>query len=195
MAAGWWGGDPKPQRSTPQDPTADQKNLAGAVSGAQVPVERPPVLALPKRAQGLPNQPNSRTLYAGTIAASVAPRHSVRQIGKAPVMTAWDYKLCEEVKQLRRQLGISQAQLARLCNASLRSVKRWEAHQGKPLARTRTLLERFRRYVEANGLRAFHQRYLRDEPRYHKPGPADRLAENAFDTRVAADSPSAFVMC
>jgi hypothetical protein len=56
------------------------------------------------------------------------------------------------------------------------------------------LLERFKWYVEAKGLQAFHDRFIREEPRYHKSGPADRLAENAFDSRVAADSPSAFVV-
>jgi DNA-binding transcriptional regulator YiaG len=98
---------------------------------------------------------------------SAAPQHSTHQIRNAPVMTAWGHELCEEVKQLRRQLGISQAQLARLCNVSLRSVKRWEAYQGKPLARTRRLLEHFRRYVEAKGLYSFRQGYLCEEPRYH----------------------------
>jgi hypothetical protein len=82
---------------------------------------------------------------------------------------------------------------ARLGNVSLRSVKGWEAHRAKPLARTRTLLERFRWYVEAKGVQAFHDRYVREQPRYHRSGPADRLAENAFE-RVAADNPSAFVM-
>ena len=192
VAANWWGGDRNPQRSTPQDPIADQRNPAGAVSTPTVQVERPSEPWPPKRAQGLPNQPHPSTLYAGTISA--APRHSVRQTRKAPLMTAWGHQLCEEVKQLRRQLGISQTQLARLGNVGLRTVKGWEAHRGKPLARTRTLLEHFRRYVEAKGLQAFHQRYVREEPRYHKSGPADRLAENAFDSRVAADSPSAFAM-
>jgi len=192
MAANWWGGDRNPQRSTPQERTADQTNPAGAVSAVQVPVERPPVQAPPKRAPGLANQPNSSTLYARTISA--APQHGTRQIRKVPVTTAWVYKLCEEVKQLRRQLGISQTQLARLCNVGLRTVKGWEAHRGIPRACARILLERFRWYVEAKGLQAFHQRYVCEEPRYHKSGPAERLAENAFDSRVAADNPPVFVM-
>jgi len=73
-------------------------------------------------------------------------------------------------------------------NTTVRTVKRWEAHECKPTQRQRQFLGTLAEYVQTNGLSAFMDRFVREEPRYHKPGPAD-----AFDSRVARDSPSVFV--
>jgi hypothetical protein len=48
--------------------------------------------------------------------------------------------------------------------------------------------------AEENGLPAFIEHYVREEPRYQKSGPASSLAENSFDSRVRRESPSAFVI-
>jgi DNA-binding transcriptional regulator YiaG len=106
----------------------------------------------------------------------------------------WEHKICDRVKQFRRDCSLSQLQLARVLNTSLRSVKRWEAHKGKPTERRRKFLGFLVKYVAENGLPAFIGRYVREEPRYQKSGPASSLAENSLDSRVARESPSAFVM-
>jgi DNA-binding transcriptional regulator YiaG len=106
----------------------------------------------------------------------------------------WEHRICDRVKQFRRDCGLSQLQLARVLNTSLRSVKRWEAHQGKPTERQRQFLGFLVKCVEENGLPAFIERYVREEPRYHKSGPASSIAENAFDSGIARKSPSAFVL-
>jgi hypothetical protein len=98
------------------------------------------------------------------------------------------------IVRLRREWGISQPQLARILNVGLRTVKRWEAHQGKPMMRTRDLLGHLIWYADTNRPVAFQERYVREAPRYHKSGPAHCLAENPFDSRVGGDSPSAFVV-
>jgi hypothetical protein len=61
------------------------------------------------------------------------------------------------------------------------------------MERTRDVIGRFTHYVEKCSLAAFLERYVREEPLYHKPGPAHRLAENPFDSRVIGGSPSTFV--
>jgi hypothetical protein len=73
-------------------------------------------------------------------------------------------------------------------------VKRWEAHECKPTERRRQFLGFLVNYAEKNGLPVFIEHYVREEPRYQKSGPASSLAENSFDSRVARESPSAFVI-
>lgn len=105
-----------------------------------------------------------------------------------------EHQICDGVKQARRELELSQLQLARVLNTTVRSVKRWEAHKCKPAARQRQFLDLLVKYADENGLPAFIERYVREEPRYQKSGPASSLAENSFDSRVARESPAAFVI-
>lgn len=190
MSALWMPRVGYPRSPTPQEQPAAPGNQNGAAdrTADACPRASVPVPGLRGRTVDLPTQTNPRTVYDQ---ATSAPLQDIRKVRKAPVMTESDFRICDSLVRLRREWGLSQTQFARLCNVSLRTVKRWEARRGRPMARTRTLLGILMRCVEANGLAAFHEHYVREEPRYHKSGPAHRLAENAFDSRVGADTNSA----
>jgi len=188
MAEAWWGGDRNSQHSQSQNQSADQKNPARAGGAAEVPAKRLPEPELPKWAEDALAGPSPQSVHDETM---LAPRPKARKVRPAHVPTPWDVRVCDLVVRLRREWGLSQAQFARLLNVSLRTVKRWEAHRGRPMARTREFLGIFVQHVDRHGLAAFRERYVREEPRYHKSGPAHCLAENAFDSRVVRDSPSA----
>ncbi len=176
-----------PRDSTEQNRPADQKHQGRTGNAAEVQAKRMPEPELPKWAEDVLARPTPQSVYDEVM---LAPK--VSKVRPARVPTPWDVRVCDLVIRLRQEWELSQTQFARLCNVSLRTVKRWEAHGGRPMERTRTLLGIFVKNVERHGLEAFRERYVREEPRYHKSGPAHRLAENAFDSRVAGDSPPAF---
>ena len=130
-------------------------------------------------------------MYPALAPAGVKP--TAPWLLRKRALSEWEHRICDRVTQLRCEWKLSQLQLARLLNTTVRSVKRWEAHRCKPTERQRQLLGSLLEYVKTNGLTAFMGRFVREEPRYRKPGPADRSAENAFDSKVARESPSAFV--
>jgi hypothetical protein len=94
--------------------------------------------------------------------------------------------VCDQVKEIRRELQLSQTQLARLLNTSVRTIKRWERYVCKPRRHQRQWLWTLSEYVKNHGPEALRARFLQgEEGRYRKPGPAARLAENVFDSTVA----------
>jgi DNA-binding transcriptional regulator YiaG len=112
----------------------------------------------------------------------VRPKASRWLLRKRP-MTALEQAICALVRETRRELQISQSQLARLLNTTVRSIKRWERNQCKPTRGQRLLLWRLSDFAKNNGLEAFRARFMQDEePRYNQPGPAGRLGELLFDS-------------
>jgi DNA-binding XRE family transcriptional regulator len=99
-------------------------------------------------------------------------------------MSALERAVCDRVIEARRELQISQSQLAHVLNTHIRTVKRWERYQCKPRRLKRLLLGKLSQYVKDHGMEAFRQRFLREEGRYNKPGPAERLGELWFDSQL-----------
>ena len=116
---------------------------------------------------------------------SPAQRPSRRSGRRKYPLSAAEHQICSEVGRLRVEWALSQSQFARLLNTSVRTVKRWESHSHKPTPDVRIILASFQDYIAAHGLDAFRERFVREEPRRGKPGPAERLIDLAFDARVA----------
>lgn len=55
----------------------------------------------------------------------------------------------DEIARIRRELGLSQYELAELLNVDVRTVGRWEAGQVEPRAQVVTMLECFARALDA----------------------------------------------
>ena len=100
-------------------------------------------------------------------------------------LSAAEHQICAAVARLRVEWALSQSQFVRLLNTAVRTVKRWESHSHKPTPEVRIILASFQDYIAAHGLEAFRERFVREEPRRGKPGPAERLIDLAFDAWVA----------
>jgi len=146
---------------------------------AGVPQSRPPAPPTPSTSGFGRIRPSPS---ASPAPAGVRPKASHWLLRKRP-MSALEQAVCALVRKNRRELQISQSQLARLLNTNVRSIKRWERNQCKPTRRQRLLLWRLSDFAKNHGLEAFRARFMQDEePRYSQPGPAGRLGELLFDS-------------
>lgn len=138
----------------------------------------------PRSTSGFGRTQPGPSVSARQAPAAARPKASPWVLRKRP-MSGLEREACHRVIELRRELQISQSQLARLLNVNIRTVKRWERYQCKPQRRQRQWLWRLSDYAKNYGLEAFRVRFLRDEePRYHQSGPAGRLGTLLFDTEL-----------
>jgi DNA-binding transcriptional regulator YiaG len=77
---------------------------------------------------------------------------------------------CDEMAAFRKKWKLSARQFSELFGTGIRGVQWWESHKHTPAPRYRWVLELFRRYVGRNGVSAFRRRFVRQPPRYRKPG-------------------------
>jgi hypothetical protein len=96
-----------------------------------------------------------------------------------------EHAICSAVVGLRASWGISQSQFARMLSVSVRMVKRWEAHRCKPTQDVREWLGYCQDFIAGRGLDEFRERFVREEPRRGKSGPAQTRLDLDFDARLA----------
>ncbi len=188
----WWGGLSEPGKGSepfrPTTPSTGSSVHAGAKVTRIVEPASPAVLQ-PAKGPGVTSRiPALEVQPPAKRERRIWPRWPRRH----PLSEA-EHRICDQVASFRRECGLSQLQLARILNTSVREVKRWENHECKPANSKREFLGILVKFVEVNGLPVFLERFVRETPRYRRSGPADRLVENAFDSRVTRESPAAFV--
>lgn len=86
------------------------------------------------------------------------------------LLTSWARRAGDESAALRRRLRLSQSQFAGLFMTNVRTVRRWEAGLSALTTHQQWFLRLFVTYIERDGVRAFRRRFVRETPRYSRPG-------------------------
>jgi DNA-binding transcriptional regulator YiaG len=81
-----------------------------------------------------------------------------------------DHAACNTFAAIRRQWRLSLAQFANLFMTSIRTARRWEIHLSTPTPNQQWFMERFVEFVKTNGRRTFLRRFVRQAPRFQRPG-------------------------
>ena len=108
-------------------------------------------------------------------------RKATRRVSRGERVHSMEgYSACDNFAAVRQKWGLSQAQFASLLMTSIRTVRRWEDRLFSPTPDQQWLIERFVEYVRKNGRRAFLRRFVRQAPRFQRPGrPSKRKSSRA----------------
>lgn len=89
---------------------------------------------------------------------------------KRELLLLWQEQACDNMARLRKECGLSQAQVSRLFVTHPRTVRRWEAHESVPPRRQQWFLWLFLDYAERCGVPSLRDRFVRESPRCGRPG-------------------------